>query len=73
MVKIHDLQFELVAHAPLSLDLVFNGFFLSPNFKVSLTEHRFSSGEGVVAYVNAYFAEKNVNYYLEGLKKLKRH
>ncbi|KAL6268250.1 hypothetical protein P5V15_001365 [Pogonomyrmex californicus] len=69
MVKIHELHFELVDHPPYSLDLAPSDFFLFPKLKVSLGRQRFSSNEEVIAYVNAYFAEQDANYYLE-LKRL---
>ncbi|KAL6253959.1 hypothetical protein P5V15_015806 [Pogonomyrmex californicus] len=40
--------------------------FLSLKFRLE----RFSSNEEVIAYVNAYFAEQDANYYLERLKRL---
>ncbi|EFN81620.1 Histone-lysine N-methyltransferase SETMAR, partial [Harpegnathos saltator] len=58
-------------HPPYSPDLAPNDFFLSSKLKVSLGGQRFSSNEEVIAYVNAYFAEQDANYYyLEGLKRL---
>ncbi|KAL6257504.1 hypothetical protein P5V15_011074 [Pogonomyrmex californicus] len=70
MTKIHELHFELVDHPPYSPDLAPSDFFLFPRLKVSLGGQRFSSNEEVIAYVNAYFAEQDANYYLEGLKRL---
>lgn len=70
MAKIYELHFELLDHPPYSPDLAPSDFFLFPNLKVSLAGQRFSSDEEAIAYVNDYFEEKNVNYYLEGLKKL---
>ena len=70
MAKIHELHFELVDHPPYSPDLAPSDFFLFPKLKVSLGGQRFSSNDEVIAYVNAYFAEQDANYYLEGLKWL---
>ncbi|KAL6255552.1 hypothetical protein P5V15_013895 [Pogonomyrmex californicus] len=70
MAKIHELHFELVDHPPYSPDLIPSDFFLFPKLKISLGGQRFSSNEEVIAYVNAYFAEQDANYYLEGLKRL---
>ncbi|KMQ88673.1 histone-lysine n-methyltransferase setmar [Lasius niger] len=69
MAKIHELGFELIDHPPYSPDLAPSDFFLFPKLKVSLGGQRFSSNEEIITFVNEYFAEQDVNYYLNGLKR----
>lgn len=68
MAKIQELRFELIEHPPYSPDLAPSDFFLFPRLKTWLGGQRFLSNEEVITAVDAYFAEQDVNYYLEGLK-----
>ena len=68
--KLHNLHFEVLAHAPYSPDLAPSDYFLFPNLKKWLAGKRFSSNNEVKAETNAYFAELNKSYYTEGIKKL---
>lgn len=70
MAKINELQFDLIDHPPYSPDLAPSDFFLLPKLKVWLGGQRFSSSEEVIASIDAYFAEQDTNYYLDGLKLL---
>jgi hypothetical protein len=70
IVKIHELQFELIHHPPYSPDLSPRDFLLLPKLKVWLGGQKFSSNEEVITSVGVYFAAKDSNYYLEGLKRL---
>ena len=54
---------------PYSPDLAPCYFFLFPNMKTWLGGKKFSSNEEVIAETEAYFAEFNKSYFLEGLKK----
>ena len=69
-VKLDELRYELLPHPPYSPDLAPCDFFLFPNLKKWLGGRRFTSNEEVIAETNAYFAEFDKSYYLEGLKKL---
>lgn len=69
MAKIYALRFALSDHLPYSPDLALSNFFLFPALKVWLGGQRFSSNKEIIASVEAYFAEQNANYYLNGLKK----
>lgn len=69
MAKIHELRFELLDHPPYSPDLAPSDFFLFPRLKVELGGQKFSSNEEAITFVNNYFAEKDINYYLDGLKR----
>ena len=69
MAKIHELRFELLDHPPYSLDLAPSDFFLFLKLKVALGGQRFSSNEEAITFVNNYFAEKDAEYYLDGLKR----
>ena len=73
MAKIHELRFELLDHAPYSPDLAPSDFFLFPRQKIALGEQRFSSNEEAITFVNNYFAEKNAEYYLDGLQRCEHH
>ena len=69
MAKIHELRFELLDHPPYSPDLVPSDFFLFPHLKIALGGQRFSSNEEAITFANNYFAGKNAEYYLDGLKR----
>ncbi|GFS47814.1 histone-lysine N-methyltransferase SETMAR [Trichonephila clavipes] len=69
MVKVHELRFELLDHPPYSQDRAPSDFFLFPHLKIELGEQRFSSNKEVIPFVNNYFAEKNTEYYLDGLQR----
>ena len=69
MAKIHELRFELLDHPPYSSDLAPSDFFLFPDLKTALGGQRFSSNEEAITFVNNYFAEKNAEYYSDGLKR----
>ena len=69
MAKIHELRFELLDHPPYSPDLAPSDFFLFPHLKIALGGQRFSSNEEAITFVNKYFAEKNAEYYLDGLQR----
>ena len=71
MAKIHELPFELLDHPPYSPDLAPSDFFLFPHLKIALGGQRFSSNEEAITFVNNYFAEKNTEYYLDGLQRWK--
>jgi [histone H3]-lysine36 N-dimethyltransferase SETMAR len=69
MTKIDKLQFELIDHPPNSPDLNPSDFFLFRRLKIWLGGQKFSSNEEIIASVEAYFAEQDANYYLNGLKE----
>ena len=69
MAKIYELRFELLDHVPYSPDLATSDFFLFPHLKIVLGGHRFSSNEEAITFVNNYFAQKNAEYYLDGLRR----
>ena len=66
--KLVQLRYELLPHSP---DLAPCDFFLFPNMKKWLGGKRFTSNEEVIAATEAYFAEFDKTYFLDGLKKLK--
>ncbi|GFX00736.1 histonelysine Nmethyltransferase SETMARlike [Trichonephila clavipes] len=69
MAEIIELLFELLEHPPYSPDLAPSGFFLFPYLKIALGGQRCSSNEEAITFVNNYFAEKNAEYYLDGLHR----
>ncbi|GFW08079.1 mariner Mos1 transposase [Trichonephila clavipes] len=73
MAKIYELRFELLDHPPYSPNLAPSDFFLFPHLKIVLEEHRFSSNEEAITFVNNYFAEKNSKYYLDRLQRWEHH
>lgn len=68
--KLAELRYELLPHPPYSPDLAPCDYFLFPNMKKWLGGKRFSSNEEIIDATNAYFAEFEKSYFLEGLKKL---
>lgn len=68
--KLVELRYELLPHPPYSPDLAPCDFFLFPNMKKWLGGKRFTSNEEVIAATEAYFAEFDKSYFLDGLKKL---
>ncbi|GFU83389.1 histonelysine Nmethyltransferase SETMARlike [Trichonephila clavipes] len=69
MAKIHELWFEQLDHPPYSPDLAPSDFFLFPHLKIALGGQRLSLTEEAIIFVNNYFAEKNAEYYLDGLQR----
>ncbi|GFV43189.1 mariner Mos1 transposase [Trichonephila clavipes] len=69
MVKIYEIRFELLDHPPYSPDLAPSDFFLFLHLKIALRGERFSSNEEAITFVNNCFAEKNSQYYLDGLQR----
>ena len=57
-----ELKFELLPHAPYSLDLAPSDYFLFPNLKKWLGGRRFINNEEVESAVNGYFEEFNGSY-----------
>ena len=68
--KLVELRYELLPHPPYSPDLAPSDFFLFPNLKKSLAGKKFGSNEEVITATEAYFAELDESYFLDGLKKL---
>ncbi|GFV30199.1 mariner Mos1 transposase [Trichonephila clavipes] len=69
MAKIHELRFKLLDHPPYSPDLAPSDSFLFLHLKIALGGQRLSSTEEAITFVNNYFAEKNAEYYLDGLQR----
>lgn len=68
--KLVDLGYEILPHAPYSPDLAPCDFFLFPNMKKWLGGQRFHSNTEVITETEAYFADLQESYFLEGIKKL---
>ena len=68
--KLVELRCELLPHPPYSPDLAACDLFLFPNMKKWLGEKRFTSKKETIAATEAYFAEFDKPYFLDGLKKL---
>ena len=69
VAKIHELRLELLVHSPYSPDLAPSDCFLFPHVKIAFGKQRFSSNEEAITFVNNFFAEKNAEYYLDGLQR----
>ena len=67
--KLVESGYELLTHPPYSPDLATCDFFLFSNLKKSLAGQKFESNE-VIAATEAYFADLQKTYFLDGLKKL---
>ena len=70
MAKLVELRYELLLHFPYSPDLAPCDFYLSPNLKKWLEGRRFTSNGEVINETEAYFAEFDKSFFLNGLKKL---
>lgn len=60
--------YGLTIYPPYSPDLRPYDFFPFSQLKAALGEQKFLLNEEAMIIVNNYFAEKNVEYYLNGLK-----
>ncbi|KAK2723510.1 hypothetical protein QYM36_001994 [Artemia franciscana] len=58
-----------VDHPPYSPDLVSSDFLLFPELKNALRGKIFLANEEAITFVNNYFAEKNAEYYFDGLRR----
>ena len=65
-----EFGYELPPHPPYSPDLAPCDFFLFPNLKKSLAGQKFESNEEIIAATEAYFADLQKTFFLDGLKKL---
>ena len=66
----HELGFDLIPDPLYSPDLVPCNFLPFPDSKGWLGGKRFSSNEGVIDAVNAYYADLEKSYFSEGMQKL---
>ncbi|KAG5310817.1 MOS1T transposase, partial [Pseudoatta argentina] len=71
--KLVELRYKLLLHPPYSPDLAPYDFFLFPNLKKWLGGKKFTSNEEVIAETEAYFAEFDKSYFLEGLRTWQKH
>ena len=72
MVKLNDLQFELLPHPPYSPDLAPSGFYLFADLKKMLQGKRFSSDDEVIAATDAYLEAKDKSFYKKGIESLEK-
>lgn len=72
MSKLEQLGYELILHAPHSLDLALSYYHLFPNLKKMLQEKRFYSNEEVEAENIAYFEALPKSFYECGIELLKK-
>ena len=70
IAKLVELRYELLSHPPYSPDLAPCDFYLFPNMKKWLGGKRFTTNEEVIAETEAYFAEFDKSYFLNGIKML---
>ena len=64
------INWELIPHPPYSPDLAPSDSYLFPNLKRWLSGKRFATNEEVEFETEAYFGRLQLDYYLDGLKKL---
>lgn len=72
MVKMHELHIELLPHPPYSPDLAPSDFYLFADLKRMLEGKRFTSNAQVIAETNAYFEDKDADFYRKGIEMLER-
>lgn len=70
MAKINELKFQLLPHAPYSLDLAPSDYFIFPNLKKWLGGKRFSNNEEVESAVEGYFEEIDGSHYKQGIEAI---
>lgn len=71
MAALKDSGFREIDHPPYSPDLAPSDYFLFRNLKKDLRGIKFETEEEMKAAVMDHFADKEENYFFEGLKKLK--
>ncbi|XP_014488084.1 PREDICTED: uncharacterized protein LOC106751635 [Dinoponera quadriceps] len=65
--KLVELRYKLLTHPPYFPDLTSSDFFLFPNMKKWLAGKKFTSNSKVITMVDAYLAEFEQSYFLEGI------
>jgi hypothetical protein len=70
MGKLRDLHYELLEHAPCSLDLAPSDFCLFPKLKLFLAGQRFSSNQEAIVAVEGYFGDLTKKRYRDGIMAL---
>lgn len=73
MVKINELKFELLPHAPYSKDLASSDYFPFVNLKKQFGGKRFANNEEIDSTVDGYFEEFGGSYYKQGIEAIKHH
>ena len=68
MVKIDELKFKLLPHAPYLPDLAPSDYFLFPNLKKWLDGQRFANNEEVESAVDGYFEKLDGSHYKQGIE-----
>ncbi|GFW11704.1 histonelysine Nmethyltransferase SETMARlike [Trichonephila clavipes] len=76
MAKIHELRFKMLDHPTYSADLAPSDLFSFSYLKCALRKQGFSiplyligSTKETIAFENNYFADRNAEYYLDGLQR----
>ena len=64
--------FEVLSHPPYSPDMTPSDFYLFPKLKSNLRGIQFGSNEGVIAAVNEYLEDQEIDFYLERVSKLEQ-
>ena len=72
IVKLHELHFELLPHAPYSSDPVPSDYWLFTDFKRMLQGKRFGSNEEVILETETYFEAKDKSFYKKGIELLEK-
>ena len=72
MVKLHELNFELLPHPSYSPDLAHIDCYLFADLKRMPQGKRFGSNEEVIAETEAYFEAKDKSLYKKGIEMLEK-
>ena len=72
MVKLNELSFELLPHAPYLPDLAPSDYYLFADLKKMLQGKRFYSNEEVITETNAYSEAKDKSFYKKGIRMLEK-
>ena len=72
MVKLNELSFQLLPHAPYSPDLAPSDYWLFADMNKMLQRKIFGFNEEVISETKAYFEGKD-EFYKKGIKKLEKH
>ena len=72
MVKLNELNFELLPHPPYSPYLASSDYWLFADLRKMLHGKRFGSNEEVISETEAYFESKDEPFYKKGIEKLEK-
>lgn len=72
MVRLHELNFQLLPHPPYSPDVPPSGYWLLADLKQMLAGKRYRSNEKVITGTEAYFEANDKSFYKSSIEHLER-